>query len=205
MNVDFGHVLAIGAHPDDVEFGTGGLLQLTTSPSILVLSRGEWGGPGETRQAEAEESARILKARLVVGGQRDREPDLRQSIAIVERELTVRHHDTVLVPHGQDTHQDHRACFRAAMSAVRRWSGTVLAYVSPSSLHFDPNFFVRLDEQAFAKKVESVMAHQSQLHHPHLTPERLAAMASYWGMMSGGVGYAEPFVLIRHAELSAER
>ncbi|PYQ56442.1 MAG: hypothetical protein DMF53_25475 [Acidobacteria bacterium] len=61
-------VLAIGAHPDDVELGCGGTLAVLASQrrrvGILHLTRGEMGtrGTAEERIAEAESAARVLGA-----------------------------------------------------------------------------------------------------------------------------------------------
>lgn len=61
-------VLAVGAHPDDVDFGCGGTLarlrSLGRRVGILDLTRGELGSRGtpERRLREAEEAARILRA-----------------------------------------------------------------------------------------------------------------------------------------------
>lgn len=63
MKVD---ILAIGAHPDDVELGCGGTLakMISAGKSVAVvdLTKGELGtrGTDETRKAEADESSRIL-------------------------------------------------------------------------------------------------------------------------------------------------
>ena len=61
-------VLAIGAHPDDVEIGAGGALavhaDLGHEIAILTLCRGSRGGEAERRAAESREAARILSAEL---------------------------------------------------------------------------------------------------------------------------------------------
>ncbi|HET8573059.1 MAG TPA: bacillithiol biosynthesis deacetylase BshB1 [Edaphocola sp.] len=62
------HILAIGVHPDDVELGCGGLLLKHAlkgqKTGILDLTQGEMGTRGtiDTRYAEAEAAARVLKA-----------------------------------------------------------------------------------------------------------------------------------------------
>lgn len=59
-------ILAIGAHPDDVELGCGATLAKEVSRGkkvgILDLTRGELGtrGTAETRDAEADDAAKIL-------------------------------------------------------------------------------------------------------------------------------------------------
>src|SRR5678816_2839736 len=62
------HILAVGAHPDDVEISCGGTLALAARQgygvAILDLTRGELSTNGtvEERAAEADEAARILGA-----------------------------------------------------------------------------------------------------------------------------------------------
>ena len=59
-------ILAIGAHPDDVELGCGATLAKEVANGkkvgIIDLTRGELGtrGTAETRDEEAEEAAKIL-------------------------------------------------------------------------------------------------------------------------------------------------
>ena len=72
-------VLAIGAHPDDVELGCGGALLAHVAAgdtvTVLVMTGGE-NGPGDEpqvdgRRAEQERAAATLGATLVWGGLRD--------------------------------------------------------------------------------------------------------------------------------------
>ena len=67
---DPGPLLAFGAHPDDIEFGCGGVIALETrrgrAVELIVCSRGEAGtnGTPDERTREAEKAASILCARL---------------------------------------------------------------------------------------------------------------------------------------------
>ncbi|HEX4933759.1 MAG TPA: response regulator, partial [Gemmatimonadaceae bacterium] len=63
-------VLAIGAHPDDVEIGVGGTLRRHSAEgddvTILTLTGGEQGGDSSRRVQEARRAAEILGCRLVI-------------------------------------------------------------------------------------------------------------------------------------------
>jgi LmbE family N-acetylglucosaminyl deacetylase len=67
---ELGSLLAFGAHPDDVEFGAGGIIaretRLGRRVHFVVCSRGEAGtnGTPAERTAEAEKAAAILGATL---------------------------------------------------------------------------------------------------------------------------------------------
>ncbi|MGA7397292.1 MAG: response regulator, partial [Solirubrobacterales bacterium] len=59
-------VLAVGAHPDDVEIGVGGILLKHAAAgdtvAVLTLTGGEQGGDTEARAAESLEAARMMSA-----------------------------------------------------------------------------------------------------------------------------------------------
>jgi N-acetylglucosamine malate deacetylase 1 len=67
-----GPLVAFGAHPDDVEFGCGGVIALETRAGrpahVVVCSRGESGSHGtpEQRAQECQDAARLLGASLEV-------------------------------------------------------------------------------------------------------------------------------------------
>ncbi len=127
-------ILAIGAHPDDVEFGCGGILcreaERGSRIHLLVCSRGESGsnGSAEERVKESEAAARLLGASLQfleLGGDGRIENARRCSVAVARcvRELRP---DVVLAPSLEENqHPDHAAVGQIARDAARlaRYAG----------------------------------------------------------------------------------
>ena len=62
-------VLAVGAHPDDVEIGIGGILLRHAAEghevTVLTLTGGEAGGVASDRAAESQRAAELMSARLI--------------------------------------------------------------------------------------------------------------------------------------------
>ncbi|MFQ5836218.1 MAG: PIG-L deacetylase family protein [bacterium] len=60
------NILAIGSHPDDIEFGCSGTLikykRTGANIFLLVLSEGSSGGSSNERKREQMESAKIIGA-----------------------------------------------------------------------------------------------------------------------------------------------
>ncbi len=88
------NVLAIGAHPDDIEYGCGGMLakyaQRGHAIFMFVASDGALGGDGDVRRQEQKDSARILGVREVFwGGYPDTEVPLSRDL-IVRLEAVIR-------------------------------------------------------------------------------------------------------------------
>jgi LmbE family N-acetylglucosaminyl deacetylase len=66
------NILAIGAHPDDIEFGCGGSLIKYTRKghrlSLLVMTGGGGGGPADERMTEQAASKEVLGAEEIFWG-----------------------------------------------------------------------------------------------------------------------------------------
>ncbi|WP_138731694.1 PIG-L deacetylase family protein [Modestobacter excelsi] len=197
-------VLAVGAHPDDIELGCGGTLLAHSAAgdavTMLVMTGGE-NGPGDDaavvgRRAEQERAARTLGAGLLWGGLRDctLTPDA-ATVAVVERALAETDADVVYVHAPDDSHQDHRATAAATLSAARRLS-RVLHYQSPSTLTFSPTTFV--DVTAYLSgKLAALGAHASQVEMSAMVePDAVVASARHWGAQAR-IGYAEAFAPTR--------
>jgi len=124
MSHDY-EILALGAHPDDVEVHVGGLLALATDQGmkagILDLTSGDLGtrGTAETRRAEAQEAARILGVpRLVLDfpdGRFTEEEAYRLRLMAELRRLRPR---VLILPAPEDRHPDHRRAHRLTREAA---------------------------------------------------------------------------------------
>lgn len=85
------NLLAIGAHPDDIEFGCGGTLikhsRRGDNIYLLVLTEGEAGSGKNLRRREQECAARFLNVRKVYWGdfQDTKIPINKKSIGIIEK------------------------------------------------------------------------------------------------------------------------
>jgi LmbE family N-acetylglucosaminyl deacetylase len=190
-------VLAVGAHPDDVEIGAGGTLAAHCAAgdvlAILTLSRGAVGGDMAQRARESQESADILGARLWLRDLEDTQiPEGNPTIAMIE-EVIADFQPTIVYTHSvHDLHQDHRSVHRAAMVACR-WVGRVYCYQSPSAtVDYSPNYFVAVDDYLGRKlKVLDAFGSQSGIR-DYLEPELITATARYWARYATGT-FAEPF------------
>ena len=215
-------VLAIAAHPDDVEQTCGGTLikmaEKGYRTGILDLTAGDMGtrGTPEIRLEEAAEAAKILLVR-----ERDnmRFPDARlentisarMSLALKIREMQPR---TVILPYWEGRHPDHyraaeigyEACFLAGLKKLDEYSEPHRPYkIIYSSLYANvtPSFVVDISAQ-FERRMAALLSYRSQYgasgEGGELFPqeqeirERLAAVARFYGNLVG-VKYAEPFVV----------
>lgn len=186
MTVD---VLAIGAHPDDVELGCGGTLAVLAAAGlrtgILHLTRGEAGtrGSGAERQREAERAAEILGAvelRYLDCGDGALRTGAAEEDALIEllRELRP---EVILGPTQADRHPDHGRAHRLVADAafyaglrgrvgataesprpVHR-PGAVYSYMQHNE--FRPSFVVDVSA-GWATKLASLNAYSSQIHRP---------------------------------------
>ncbi len=202
-------VLAIGAHPDDIELGCGGALARHVAAgdevTMLVMTPGEMGPQGLTsRVREQEAAAAVLGAQLVWGPFSDGSvPHGREAVALVD-EVVARVGADVIYAHApHDTHQDHVATSAAALAAGRRLA-RVLFYQSPSTTTFNPTVFVDV-ERSLADKLTALRAHWSQVMQCAMVDlEAVEVGARYWGSRAK-VSYAEAFETPRFVwEIGAE-
>lgn len=183
-------VLAIGAHPDDLELGCGGTLALLARAGrrvgVLHLTRGERGTRGTEgeRRAEAERAAAALGAVELAfldcgdGGLRTGAAEEDSLIALLRRWRP----DLVLGPTPRDRHPDHTrahelveaACFYAGLANRSPESGppdrpaAVFSYMQHDL--FAPSFVVDVTD-VWEDKLESLRSYRSQLHQPGETRE----------------------------------
>lgn len=194
-------VVAIGAHPDDVEIGCGGILMrhrsLGDHVTVLTLTGGEHGGVAAERVAEARLAARILGVELVLGNLQDTKiTEGRETIALMEETIRAVQPTIVYTHSLQDGHQDHRSAHRATVVACREVP-SLYCYQAPSgNVDFRPTKFIEMGE-FLDRKVEAIGAYASQtVKRPYLRESLLRATAEYWGRFAQ-YGVAEPLEVVR--------
>jgi LmbE family N-acetylglucosaminyl deacetylase len=153
-------VLAIGAHPDDIEIAAGGtLLTLAQRHPGLVLRYMLLTGTPE-RQREARTAARAFAPGADLGIDLHDLPDGRlpavygQVKEAMEDTARVFKPDVVLAPSPDDAHQDHRTVGELVPTAFR--DQVVLSYEIPKwdGDFARPNAYVHLTSEIARRKVE---------------------------------------------------
>ncbi len=197
-------ILAIGAHPDDIEFGCGGTLIKYARQGhdifLLVMTDGGGGGDGMLRRQEQEESVRILRAcKLFWGEYQDTAIPLdRPLIQRVEKVIEEVQPDFIFVHHHDDTHQDHRHLAVSTITATR-YTRNVLFYEGPTAQNFSPSVFVDVDS-VLETKIATLHAHASQVSKTNiegLSIVDIARSSAHFRGIQGRVRNAEAFVPLR--------
>ena len=199
-------VLAVGAHPDDVEIGVGATLAAHAAAGdeivILTLSGGSVGGRAAERHEEALAAAAVVGARLVHLDFPDTHLDPAEGVitAIEEVVAEVSPH-RVYTHSANDRHQDHRAV-NAAVQIAARQVPSLLCFQSPSAtVAFAPNRFVDVD--GFVEtKLRMLAAYVSQAHREYMRPDVVRATARYWARFSPA-DEVEPLETVRASETLA--
>jgi LmbE family N-acetylglucosaminyl deacetylase len=198
------NILAIGAHPDDIEFGCGGALIKYTRKGhrlfLLVMTGGGLGGSSSVRMKEQQASGKILGAEKIFwGGYEDThlivDIDLIGKIEAVIAEVKP---DFIFCSFPDDTHQDHRHLAQAIMSATR-YIRNVLFYEGPTTQNFNPQVFVDISD-TLEMKVEALKAHNSQVMKTNiedLSIVEVARSSANFRGIQGRVKYAEAFHSLR--------
>ena len=214
-------MLAIAAHPDDVEQTCGGTLirmaEMGYRAGVLDLTAGDMGSRGtpEERVAESQTAARQM---MLAWRGNQHMPDARlentltarMTLAVKIRELQPR---VVILPYWEARHPDHyrageigfEACFLAGLKKLDEYSRPHRPQkILYASLYADvkPSFIVDITNQ-FERRMDALLSYRSQYGVSEaggLFPdeaeirERLGAIARFYGNLVG-VRYGEPFVV----------
>jgi LmbE family N-acetylglucosaminyl deacetylase len=197
-------ILAIGAHPDDIEFGCGGTIIKYTERGhrlfLHIMTEGGFGAETTTRIQEQEASKAILGARDIFwGGYEDTHlvVDI-ELIGKIENIIKKVKPDFIFCNFPDDTHQDHRHLSQAVMSATR-YIRNVLFYEGPTTQNFKPHVFVDISD-TLDKKIEALKAHKSQVMKTNIEDlsiiEVARSSANFRGIQ-GRVKFAEAFHSLR--------
>ncbi len=197
-------ILALGAHPDDIEAGCGGTLIKYAENGhrifLMVMTQGGQGGAASVRAREQARAAKLLQAEKVFwGGYKDTEVPLgRDLIQTVEQIVKKIDPHFIFVHYHDDTHQDHRHLAMSTITATR-YTKNVLFYEGPTTQNFAPTVFVDI-EQALDRKIESLQAHVSQVKKTNIEGLSIADLvrsSAHFRGIQGRVKNAEGFLPLR--------
>ncbi|MGY0392663.1 bacillithiol biosynthesis deacetylase BshB1 [Bizionia sp. KMM 8389] len=184
-------ILAIGAHPDDVELGCGGTIAKEIANGktvgIIDLTRGELGtrGTAKTRDAEATEAAKILGVSVrenlgfadgfflndkahqieIIKMIRKYQPEIVLCNAVTDRHID----------HGKGSSAVSDACFLSGLIKIETFLDTETTAQKPwrpKQIHhyiqwkyLEPDFVVDISD-FIEKKLEAVYAYKTQFFDP---------------------------------------
>ncbi len=216
-------VLAIAAHPDDVELTCGGTLikmvQKGYKTGILDLTAGEMGtrGTPETRANEAARSGKILKVswRGTLGvPDSDVQPSRQHKLRVATMIRDLRPH-TVIIPYWEARHPDHyhastlgyEGCFLAGLKQLPIEGEPFRPFKILYATSFEgmpATFIVDITKQ-YETRRRAILAYASQFRPARSEKRqrvflaideldsRMDLLARHYGQMIG-VKYGEPFL-----------
>lgn len=197
-------VLAIGAHPDDVEIGVGGILLRHAAQGdavvVLTLTGGERGGEKAARAVESKWAADLISARLIHRELLDTSvSDGGLTIGTIKEVVDEISPGTVYTHTSHDVHQDHRNVHSATLVAARGVP-RIYCYEGPSTtVGFEPSKFIGIEDY-IDRKLEVIAAYRSQVEvRAYLNPDLLRSTARYWSRHSQST-YVEPLEVIRESD-----
>lgn len=195
-------VLAIGAHPDDLELACGATLaklaEVGYEVHAMVMSHGQVGGNADLRPSEARAGGELLG---LAGVQMLDFPDTELGlhnvgmVKAIEARMGELEPTVVLTHSEHDHHQDHHAVHFATLRAARRHP-SILCFESPSTTRgFDPSLYVDIAD-FLDVKIRAVELHGDQSEKPYMGADRIRGIATFRGAQAKGT-FAEGFEVVR--------
>jgi LmbE family N-acetylglucosaminyl deacetylase len=182
------NILAIGAHPDDVEIGCGGLLLKAAKHGhqifIYILTRGGASGDTKQRIQELIQSANVIHSKkLWIDNFQDTKLQLNHDIINHIEFFINKCGANIIYTHSiKDTHHDHRVVGQATLEAGR-YVPNILAYELPVTKEFEPQAYYDISD-VLEKKLELVNTFSSQKENISVDPNAVRGLAEYRALQS---------------------
>ena len=203
--MNFNSILAIGAHPDDIEYSCFGFLlkeqKLGSKINAYVVSPDSLtkNPIGDKRIEESMNAFRLIPdANLTIRNKNNIVIDDYQIIADQIRTLVQENNvDLVLVHSPNDTMQEHRLLHEITMSALRRLPVSIFLYKSPSvSNSFVSNFIVDIKNE-YHEKVNALSEHKTQSNKEYMSEDSIKIFNQGWDGKKIGIDIYEEFYIYK--------
>jgi len=202
-------ILALAAHPDDVELCCGATMakhaSLGYKTGIVDFTRGEMGTRGtvELREQEAKDAAKILGVQVRVNlGFRDAffENDEEHVLEVIKA-IRIHQPEIALINAVNDRHPDHSranklardACFLSGLQKIEtRYNGEVQKPWRPKTVYsyiqgwfLTPDFVVDVTDH-WQVKMDAIKAFKSQFYDPNSNePETWLSSKDFFNLIDG--------------------
>jgi LmbE family N-acetylglucosaminyl deacetylase len=196
------NVLAVGAHPDDIELGCGGTLRKHVLKGdkvyYVIASLGERSGDKDKRQAETMAAAELMGVSDVYFLNL---PDTMimhdgTTVSLLDEYIKKIKPEIVYVHSPKDYHQDHANIAKSVLSASRTMRSSIFLYETPSTtIEFRPVAYIEISE-VFEHKSKCIEKYVSQNDKEYLEKEAIIGLAKVRGRTMG-VEFAEAFEVAR--------
>lgn len=197
-------VLAVGAHPDDLELGVGGTLaRLSRSGTRVVMAVVSIPNNLQTRRIEARRGAEALgcEVRLLTPNRCSRVEDLKSHELVGMMDGLVNElKPAAMFSHClANLHLDHKLAYDACMASQRLRYFDIFCY-SPTSCHavniaFQPHIYIDITKTIDAK-MTAIRHHASQFERRGLKTEHYRDASNRTGQVVG-VEFAEGLEVVR--------
>lgn len=197
-------VVAIGAHPDDLEIGIGGTLaKLQRNGARVVMCVASIPKDYDVRIEEAKRGAEILGCELKLlmedGPKRIEDIKICELVGLLDGVIREYQPAAVLTHSKADFHNDHLLIYNACLPTQRLAYFDFFSYhptnCRPVPIAFHPTAYVDVSDTIDAK-MHAITAHASQFGGRGLDTEMYREFAHVQGRMIG-VPYAEGLDVIR--------
>jgi LmbE family N-acetylglucosaminyl deacetylase len=177
------NILAIGAHPDDIELGCGGTLIKAARKGLnvfmYIVTRGSSAGSVVKRSNEIVDSAKYVGAKaLWIDDYEDSNVSLTKDlINSIEFFIRKTRADVIYTHPMVDNHHDHRAISEATMEAGR-FTPNIYTYENPTTRNFKPVLFTDISDVIY-EKIKIIELYGSQKTKLFLGSNSVKALAEY--------------------------
>lgn len=210
------NVLAIGAHPDDIEFGCFGALKkhkkqgdnvtllVMTQSDVKDAHTGKITRDSSISKKEATLAAKLLDTELILGPFQDTKvPFNSESVKFIENIIKQNKIDWVYTHWAGDTHQDHINTLNATMAASRLIKNVLCYEQVPlpriTTTYPVANYYVNITD-TIDFKILGCQQHESQINkfkeHGFDMLDNVKTLAKFRGNQCG-VQYAEAFNILK--------
>ena len=195
-------ILAIGAHPDDIELGCGGTLRkhVLNNDEVyyVIASLGEKSGDKDKRRSESMAATKLMgvsdvyflnlpDTMIVHNG---------VTVGLLDKYVGKTEPDIVYVHSPKDYHQDHANIAKSVLSTSRNMRSSIFLYETPSTtIEFRPVAYSDVSE-AFEHKLKCIDQYVSQNDKEYMEKEAIIGLAKVRGYTMG-VEFAEAFEVAR--------